>query len=426
MGDKKTPTSNILLLSALVLIVFSFFMFFVGPELVKSRLQNWNIPADSPGQIGDVFGGTLGPFVGIVAALLTFAAFWVQYEANKDQKKQFREQARNFAIERFEGKFFDLLKIHRENVIEMQVKMIRITNKKKSEKEQLELNGNEVIKLITDQIVKCKEEITPFFSRKNYNQVYKLEYLKKLISEPTIRARKVNLRHLAINDIAWCITFFGLDFSGYYITRKNLEDKYNDKFFEPILKYLSLKPIEGSENWYNWRKLKRSNNDLKRLTIADLILKKRRNKSFKNPFSDIDLDAYFFEDDNHKYYLGFQLQLGHYFRHLYQTVNFINEQEYLNYQGKYNYTKTLRAQLSTYEQVIFYQNSLSSLGNIWELCVSKRFDKPIETVPISEVVNKQLITKYNLIKNMPTGQLFKQECKYPFSQTVLGRSYFSF
>jgi len=409
MSPKKESPSNILIVLSLAIGIAFLLLLFVGPELVKSRLQGWNISSDNPGQIGDVFGGTLGPFIAIIAAILTFAAFWVQYEANKLQKEQFNEQARNFAIERFEGRFFDLIKIHRENVLEMQLNLTVIGNKSTQQKEQLNIRGPEVIKLVAKQVLECKEEITPYFSRKNLTQFYKKEFLDKLNNESTISKRNINLRHLAINDIAWCITFFGLDFNGFYIVKKNLEQKYKPSFFEPFLNYLSLKPFENSENWYSWRKLKRSKNNKRKLIITDMILKKRRSKNFESPFSDIDLNSFYFTDDNQRYYGGFQLQLGHYFRHLYQTVNFVNDQEFLDYKLKYNYVKTLRAQLSTLEQVIFYYNSLSSLGNIWELVVSKRFEKNNNPVTHKELLNKQLITKYNLIKNMPDRQLFKQE-----------------
>lgn len=61
------------------------------------------------GQIGDTIGGTMGPFIAIVAALLTFIAFWVQYEANQELIK---ENQRNH----FESRFYKMLDIHLENV----------------------------------------------------------------------------------------------------------------------------------------------------------------------------------------------------------------------------------------------------------------------------------------------------------------------
>jgi hypothetical protein len=90
---------------------------------------------------------------------------------------------------------------------------------------------------------------------------------------------------------------------------------------------------------------------------------------------------------------GHQSRLGHYYRHIFQTVRYINEQpkNLLSYKEKYEYVKTLRAQLSTQEQVLLFLNSLSDLGASWERS-SKICD-----------VNKKLVTKYNLIKNIPDG-----------------------
>lgn len=54
------------------------------------------------GQIGDTIGGIMGPFVAIIAAILTFLAFWVQYKANEQQR-------RDMAIERFENNLFQMI-----------------------------------------------------------------------------------------------------------------------------------------------------------------------------------------------------------------------------------------------------------------------------------------------------------------------------
>lgn len=88
-------------------------------------------------------------------------------------------------------------------------------------------------------------------------------------------------------------------------------------------------------------------------------------------------------------FAGHQLRLGHYFRHLYQSIIYIDKQKdkWLKYDEKYQYIKTLRAQLTTQEQVIFFFNSLSGLGKVWEQSQTEE--------------NKKLVTKYNLIKNIP-------------------------
>lgn len=76
---------------------------------------------------------------------------------------------------------------------------------------------------------------------------------------------------------------------------------------------------------------------------------------------------------------GHQSRLGHYFRHLYQTINYVDKQD-LDI-DKYDYIKILRAQLSISEEALLMFYSISRLGVNWE--------------------NKKLITKYRLIKHIP-------------------------
>lgn len=89
---------------------------------------------------------------------------------------------------------------------------------------------------------------------------------------------------------------------------------------------------------------------------------------------------------------GHMSRLGHYFRHLFQTVNYVHSANFLTKEEKYDYVKTLRAQLSTEELVIFFFNSLSLFGEKWELAISNDDDK--------------LITRYRFIKNIPLGFTF--------------------
>ena len=71
-------------------------------------------------------------------------------------------------------------------------------------------------------------------------------------------------------------------------------------------------------------------------------------------------------------------RLGHYYRHLFQTVCFVVEQKKFNQQEKYNYLKTLRAQLSDYEQLLLYYNALAWFPEQWhEIFVKYKFIKNI-------------------------------------------------
>lgn len=357
---------------------------------------------DVTGQIGDFIGGVVG-------TIISAAGFYFLYLTLRDQRLASEEQRKAFERERFESRFFDLLKIHRDNVSQMNIqKLVEYKTASGSTVRIDNIQGYQVAKNICDDIYCCKDEVNPFFERKELKDIYKPEYLEALKTESSIIERQISLKELAKYDLIYCIVFFGLDANGVYILKKNLDEKYLKKFYEPILNYLYLKPVEHSEYWIRWRKLKRSKNPARKLFIASLIIKKRKGNT-DIPEVNFDLDSFYYSEKYEKFYTGYQLQLSHYFRHLFQTVNFVNNQRFISYEIKYDYIKTLRAQLTTYEQVLFYLNSLSSLGDIWELRISKRFHSDFKEIDTISLVNSQLITKYNLIKNLPSGQLFKQE-----------------
>src|SRR5208337_2662 len=76
---------------------------------------------------------------------------------------------------------------------------------------------------------------------------------------------------------------------------------------------------------------------------------------------------------------GHQSHLGHYYRHLYQMIRYVDEQA-INI-DKYEYAKTIRAQLSTHEQALLLVNSLTPIGRNWW--------------------TKNLIVNYRLVQNIP-------------------------
>lgn len=96
-----------------------------------------------------------------------------------------------------------------------------------------------------------------------------------------------------------------------------------------------------------------------------------------------------FELDNYYPFNGHQSRLGHYFRHIFQTIKYIDNQSYLSLDQQKFYAKILRSQLSNQEIAIFFYNSLSPLGKIWYDPISK--DKK----------NLSFMQKYEMIKNLP-------------------------
>ncbi|RZJ52243.1 MAG: hypothetical protein EOO44_12445, partial [Flavobacterium sp.] len=73
-----------------------------------------NKKLDNIGIIGDTVGGLLNPIFAVPATILTFLAFWVQYKANQQQQK-------DISIQRFENIFFEMIRLHKENVNEMKI-----------------------------------------------------------------------------------------------------------------------------------------------------------------------------------------------------------------------------------------------------------------------------------------------------------------
>lgn len=86
-----------------------------------------------------------------------------------------------------------------------------------------------------------------------------------------------------------------------------------------------------------------------------------------------------------------QEMLGHYFRNLYNTINFIDSSKYLTEEEKYDYVKVLRSQFSNPELSIIFFNSLTEFSINWK--------------------EKNYINKYKLIKNLPYDYCGKYNSK---------------
>ncbi len=80
-------------------------LFFIPAVLALPGWEFFNLSEDKTAHIGDAIGGITAPFVAILAAALTFLAFWVQYDFNEKQQASIEKQ-------RFEHNFYEMLNIH--------------------------------------------------------------------------------------------------------------------------------------------------------------------------------------------------------------------------------------------------------------------------------------------------------------------------
>ena len=82
-----------------------------GVPIILTQVSAIPFTYENTGEIGDIIGGTTAPFIGFMGIMLTFLAFWVQYQANINQRT-------DISMERFENQYYEMLRLHKENVQE--------------------------------------------------------------------------------------------------------------------------------------------------------------------------------------------------------------------------------------------------------------------------------------------------------------------
>ncbi len=91
-----------------VFIIFSVVLIFIYLNYCPfDKPKDFNV--SQTGQFGDTFNGILAPIIAFCAAILTFLAFYIQYEANKIQRN-------GLAVQQFDNTFFNLISNHQQVV----------------------------------------------------------------------------------------------------------------------------------------------------------------------------------------------------------------------------------------------------------------------------------------------------------------------
>lgn len=310
--------------------------------------------------VGDAIGGITAPIIGIASILLLCITLKAQKDASNKSE--------------LENRIFQMIGLHRKNVEEMH-------------SEAKNLDGQDVFNMISKQIDECAEDVSLFLRDIECEQVYSADFLKSL-KEIRPEADCISFARL---DISYSIVYIGVR-DEYIETLKTLLCKrYKEDFIWPLLLCLRLRLVNNiKEGYKEWK-------DFCEETIADRVRLAtaiwEANPSSPE-YSKKALLRYPNLCTNHnKLYWGHSFRLGHYFRHLYSTVEYIDSQDNLTDDERYEYVKILRTQLSNTEQMVFVANSFSDMGGPWEL-----FRK--------EKDNKHYITTYNLIKNIPQEEIY--------------------
>ena len=109
-----------LIVISFLIIVFSLIApwAFTRPHFFENIIFN-----NDTGVIGDTF-GIMNPIIAIAAAIITFAAFWTQYQANAEMLEENKEERDDAIIlnrkQQLVNQFYEMLKIHQDNVKELE------------------------------------------------------------------------------------------------------------------------------------------------------------------------------------------------------------------------------------------------------------------------------------------------------------------
>jgi hypothetical protein len=250
--------------------------------LAKAYRQTDQIDPAIAGQFGDFVGGYVGTAFVLLTALLLYRTLRTQRDASE--------------LQFFEGRFFELMRLHRANIDEMAIGQTR---------------GRRVFLLMLREL-----------------------WAAHSVVDSCAQLHSPNLGSRERLHVAYYCLFFGVGVRSSRMLRVALHS-FDASFIDAVDKEMRDPALRA-------------------------IVKKKYGLKYA-PFE------------------GHQSRLGHYYRHLYQTVCYVNRQVIAI--DRYDYLKTLRAQLSTHEQALLLINSLCPIGRKWW--------------------EEDLIVKYRLVKNLP-------------------------
>ncbi|CAM3506771.1 putative phage abortive infection protein [Flavobacterium chungbukense] len=367
-----------LTISLIIFVGFTMLYFLINTTINGYWIWGKNLDFTVTGQFGDFIGGFLG-------TIINGAAFYFLYLTLNEQRKSSLKQS-------FETKIYELIHLHRENISELKYTKFYKTKIETSE-------SRKVFRIIVQEFLECFHEVKRFTKMYPEIEIFKPNYKIELEKIRKSNNCKATVNELAYIDIAFCLFYFGVSKESETIILHKFYNRYEKEFILRLKTFLQLKPKEeNTDAFTEWKKFKNYEVNQMRIIFEDVYIKNRKPTSINLNEEKTKL---YLNLNSEKFYGGHQHRLGHYFRHLFQTFKYLSLQNYLSKDEKYFYAKTIRAQLSTYEQFILFFNSLSSLGMKWEYTVD------LQNLPENiELEEYKFISTYNLIKNLPGSQYY--------------------
>lgn len=247
------------------------------------------------GQFGDFFGGVIGTFFALSGTFLIVLTFLQQSKHNQK--------------ENFKSKFYEMLRLHKENVNEIQIQ-----DKKGRKAIEVFVKDLNTIYIIVEKAI---EEIrnTNAFHTIGVNDCDELSKMKKKLNNDIDRKR-------LIHKLSYGYFFYGID--EYHITKKR----------EDIIYAIN--------------------------SVVNTMIIRERLTLPEGSFPEF--------NSNYNSFLGHYFR--HLYQMVKFVAK--TENDLLPESEKYDYVKIIRAQLSDYEQILLYYNALSVMGEKWITPLGKK------------------------------------------------------
>jgi hypothetical protein len=292
---------GILITISIALIVFSFF----APSIFVNKAITSNLNFTETGNIGATF-GIMSPFIALAGVLVTFLAFYIQFKFNEFQINQFRSEFKlnqeKYERDKFENQFYEMLRLHKENVNELYIK-----------------------------------------TRRKYDSELK---------EETVYGRRVF--EFFIKELSLAFLVAQYSFKHEELTSKQLLNEAYGVFFHGLL----IKDLSKHQFFQNLRELQLKIEKFDYEGFDKELEKHMTYKSGDKISGKIDLNIFEGYNDQLAHYYRHLFQTVKFIAK--------QDEKLISYSQKRNYLRILRAQLSNNEQALIFYNWHSDFGKQWE------------------------------------------------------------
>ena len=389
---RKKKIFIIVIISILFLLVLGLFMPFIVNR--PALIPEYNFVKYK--EIAQSFGAYLSPFIALIAAFLTFLAFYVQYQSNESIRNQFDNQS-------VTDHFYKMLDIHIGNIKDLSINTYRNNTVVKYDVDNGKVNDENfsfalnflVSGILTNyewkktnsykEVLENLEEIS--FKASNEGEVKECEargrkvflliekdfhythYFVALLNKKLLDKK---LKNYQVNELAYKIFFWGTNSRNIYGSNIEKSDvEIISRFLNEIRK--RIRRHKGQKVLYCYK-----------------THQKKRDVSFRFiPFS------------------GHASRLAHYYRHLYQTVKFLDtsyKNKLISKEQLDNMLNTLRAQLSNEEVLLLYYNYRIGFGSNWDYIGKNEYE---------------FLTEYRMLHNIPLTNIIPKSIENPEAHFIL-------